>query len=157
LKILLSAVLAAAVATSIVSIDAAAQTRGAAAKSLVLESKSGPHSISLKSELVTFYFKIHGIKFSSKYPGKNVKGHGHIQIYLDSVPSDAYSKRDLKHLVSRNVPPKVGRYAYAVTIEFDDAWIKEFAGQHTLLIGLAKNNEVMYHAPVASFALSVTK
>jgi len=140
---------------SVGTLGASARVQSNAGMTLAVQSKSGPHSISSQKDLVTFYFKITGLTMDTHYPGKSVTGHGHVQIYLDKVPSDAYKKKDLHHLANADVPGKTGKNTYAVSIEFDSAWIKEHKGQHVLRVGLAANSMVMYHVPIVSFNLDV--
>ena len=126
--------------------------------SLRVLAKSGPHVISFKHELVTFYFTIRGMVVHAKYPSKNIRGEGHVQMYLDKIPSKAYRVKDLANIVSYSAPQKVrgGKHEYAISIQFDNGWVKEYKGStHKLKIGLARNNMVMYRVQTATFKLEI--
>jgi hypothetical protein len=152
---LLVAILTAVVATT--TGPALAQTRPSSKITFSVLKKSGPHTITRKQELVTFFFKINGMTIDKKFPGKKVKNAGHVQIYLDKVPADAYRKKDLTGIASVNAPGAEGKHVYAVTIQFDNAYVKEHIGTHTLKIGLARNNMVMYRVPIVSFPFVIKK
>jgi hypothetical protein len=115
---------------------------------LVLPS-SGPHTISsFPNDVVTFHLRIAGMVIDKHVGGKAVTGHGHLQIYLDRIPRDAYTKRDLKNIV--NIVA-----AASYSIGFDAAWIKLHRGRHTLLLTLAGNNDILYRTTPARFSLTV--
>lgn len=110
---------------------------------------TGPHRITGKQSLVTFHLKVQGLHLDPKnIGGKPVAKHGHVQIYLDAIPADAYTKRDMTNI-----------FAVAAGVDFSigvtSAWVKKHAGSHTLLIALAQNNDVLYRATPGRFRLSV--
>src|SRR5437899_1811554 len=58
--------------------------------------KTGPSTIT-KPQAVKFVLKVSGIQLDATHMGKkNVAGQGHIQIYVDKIPADAYKVKDLK-------------------------------------------------------------
>jgi hypothetical protein len=110
---------------------------------------TGPHTITGKQTLITFHLKVQGLHLDPKHiGGKPVARHGHVQIYLDSIPSGAYARRDLTNI-----------FAVAAGDDFSigvtSAWVKKHAGSHTLLIALAQNNDVLYRATPGRLAVSV--
>jgi hypothetical protein len=79
----------------------------------------------------------------------NVGGHGHIQLYLGRIPSNAYVRKNLtQHWLGAVA-------ATTVTINLAPALVGG-AGKHRLIVALARNNDVLYHVPVASTTITVT-
>jgi hypothetical protein len=77
-----------------------------------------------------------------------IAGHGHIQFYLDRIPSDAYTRVDLHH-------NWIGLSATPIfTCNLAASPIKITRGHHRIIVALAKNNMVLYRA--ASDAMSIT-
>src|SRR5205823_1201909 len=78
--------------------QAAAAQPGSSMSVRILAPKS--HVTIAASKPVSMHIKVTGIALDLKHIGKKpVAGHGHIQLYLDKVPSDAYKKVDTKNLV----------------------------------------------------------
>jgi hypothetical protein len=110
-----------------------------------------PRSVVRTNPTVTFHLqlRVKGIVLDKTHIGKtNIRGHGHIQVYVDKIPTDAWVRKDLKQhwltsLAGTNlritVPPMLigGR------------------GTHHLIVALAQNNQVLYHAPTASIPITV--
>ena len=110
-----------------------------------------PTTVIRKNPTVTFrlQLRVKGIVLDRTHIGKaNVRGHGHLQVYVDRIPADAYVRRDLKQhwlasLAGTNlritVPPTLvgGR------------------GTHRLIVALAQNNSVLYRVPTASSTITV--
>jgi hypothetical protein len=110
---------------------------------------SGPSTIAGKQTLVTFHLQVHGLHLDPQHIGKkSAPTHGHIQIYLDSIPADAVTKMDMK-----NIFAVVGGQDFSIGVT--PAWVKKHPGKHTLLIALAQNDYVLYRAKPASFAITV--
>ncbi len=115
--------------------------------------KSGPHAISkYPHNYINLYFHVKGLKYGAKYgPGAKPKaGQGHIEIYMDSIPRDAYHKVDVRHAFNYHI-----QSLRQVTIEPNNPWINLYQGKHTLLIVLAKNNDVLYPIRPVKFSLNV--
>ncbi len=69
-------------------------------------------------------------------------GHGHIQLYVGSIPKDAYAKKDLKrHWLASLAAPDF-------TVKLSPV-ILGGKGKHRIIIALAKNNYGLYHTPLA--------
>jgi hypothetical protein len=129
-----------------------------AAMSIAVKKSSHPHTITKKKPTVTFHMKVSGIKLQAEDPRKfchyqNVKGHGHIQIYLDKIPKAAYKP---KAPISSRLKNRVNYASLKTfTLGLDSQWIKEHKGKHVLRLALSNNKCVLYHVPAASFKLKV--
>jgi hypothetical protein len=110
-----------------------------------------PRTVARTTPTVTFHvqLRVKGIVLDKTHIGKtNISGHGHVQIYVDKIPTDAWTRKDLKQhwltsLAGTNlritVPPSlIGA-----------------RGTHHLIVALAQNNQVLYHAPTASVTITV--
>jgi hypothetical protein len=118
--------------------------------SVAILPSTGPHNITGKQTLVTFHLKVRGLHLDPKHiGGAPVAKHGHVQIYLDSIPATAYSRMDMTNI-----------FAVAAGDDFSvgvtSAWVKKHSGSHTLLIALAQNNDVLYKATPGRFSITVT-
>jgi hypothetical protein len=94
-----------------------------------------------------------GIKLNGAAMGrKAVAGEGHYHFYVDCIPPSAYSQ-----------PHNFGNCwegasaALNPTFDLGAAPVKVAPGYHTLLIALAQNNHVLYHAPPASLFFTVVQ
>src|SRR5437868_15499064 len=57
---------------------------------------SGPHTLTRKRR-VALHLSVKGLVLDARNIGKKAKpGHGHIQVYFDRIPSDAYRIADLR-------------------------------------------------------------
>ena len=116
------------------------------AMSVTIESVK-PTTVTRKNTSVTFHLAVKGIVLDTAHMGKaNVRGHGHIQLYVDRIPGDAYTRSDLKHWLASlpettfalNLPPTlVGG-----------------PGKHRIIVALAQNDGVLYRAPVVGITIT---
>lgn len=101
------------------------------------------------NKVVTFNVRATGITLDAKHMGKStISGHGHIQVYLDSIPSDAYKKAEYRHLV---LAVGVSKFTWQVS----KPWAKANKGHHKLIFALAQNNNVLYHGGTATLSITV--
>src|SRR5205823_2286812 len=98
---------------------------------------------------IAFYLKVTGITLDVMHIGKApIRGQGHLQFYLDRIPSDAYTRVDLQH-------NWIGFSATRIfTFNLAASPVKISRGRHRIIVALARNNMVLYRA--ASDALSIT-
>lgn len=98
---------------------------------------------------VSMNVKVTGVAISKRTIGRKPKaGQGHIQIYLDRIPAAAYTTTTGKNLVLTIGTPKI-------SFKISRQWASLHQGQHRFILALAKNNDVLYHAPTASIAVTV--
>lgn len=149
MKRFLTSLAGAAILTScLVPLGAQAASARAQSMNIQVLAATGPRSIS-KPRNVTFHLKTVGIRLDARHMGKaNKSGYGHIQVYLDKIPTDAYSKKDFKHnwLAAVATPTFSLRLSKATL---------HGAGKHKIIVALAKNSDVLYRAPTASFTITV--
>jgi hypothetical protein len=111
-----------------------------------------PTTVIRQNASVTFHLqlRVQGITLDPKNIGKaNIPGHGHVQVYVDSIPKDAYARKDPKHWLGA---PLAGR---TIRITVPPALIGS-RGQHRLFVALAQNNWVLYRGvPAASRTITV--
>lgn len=86
---------------------------------------------------------------SSDIGKKPVAGQGHIQIYPDKILSGAYSKGN-----SQNLVVVVGSKSFSFQVS--KKWTQLHKGKHHFILALAENN-ILYHAPTASIAVTVKR
>jgi hypothetical protein len=108
-----------------------------------------PATVTAKQATVTLHLRVKGIFLDATHMGKaNVGGHGHIQLYLDRIPSDAYVRKDLTQhwlgavaatTIGLNLPPAV----------------VGGAGKHRIIAALARNDDVLYRVPMADTTITV--
>jgi hypothetical protein len=119
----------------------------AASMSIKLLPSSGPTTVSL-NKVITLRLKASGIVLDAAHIGKAPKnGAGHFQIYLDKIPADAYSKKDLKSNWLAAVAAPV------IPLKMAKGLVKP--GRHKIIVALAKNNYVLYRIPTASLSITV--
>ena len=114
---------------------------------------SGPHEISeAPHNNISFHFHVSGLTYGPNYGPKsgNKPGQGHIEMYIDRLPRDAYDRVDLVNLFNDGI-----RSLDSVSIGVDDAYIKILKGHHTLLIVLARNDDVLYKVKPVRFPLLI--
>lgn len=109
-----------------------------------------PRPISRKNQAITVQVRVKGIALDPLQIGrKPVKRHGHMQLYLDHIPSSAYSTGDLTKVVAVAAGP-------TFTFVLAPHWVKAGKGRHRYLIALAQNNDVLYRGvKPARFSLTV--
>lgn len=101
------------------------------------------------NHIVTFHVHVSGIRLDPRRMGKrNAAGYGHIQVYLDRIPADAYKKLDLKGIV-------VAVGASSFTWQTSKLWTKQNHGHHTLIFALARNDDVLYQVKTGHVAITV--
>ena len=90
-----------------------------------------------------------GIVLDARWMGqRNQAGHGHIQVYRDSIPKDAYSRPDRSHNFLAALPVSSFRLGLSRSR-------LRSAGKHKIIVALAQNNFVLYRVPTASFTVNV--
>jgi hypothetical protein len=106
---------------------------------------SGPHTITAstgekcKSEsMISFSFRVAALRFSPATKTKSaVQGAGHIQIYLDGFPANAYTKFSRTHWLASIAGTRF-------SLCFPLAVLGGKRGKHTLFFALGKTNSVLY-------------
>jgi hypothetical protein len=102
---------------------------------------TGPRVLSVKVPVMTIHLAVRGLHLDARHMGgKSVAGHGHIQVYIDRIPTNAYKTMDLKGVVANVATP-------LFSVGFTPKMLKSEAGKHRLMVTLAKNNYVLYHTP----------
>ena len=110
-----------------------------------------PTTVIRKNRSVTFrlQLRVKGILLDPRHIGKaNVRGHGHVQVYVDKIPSDAYVRRNLKQHWLASLAGTTIRITVPPTLIVG-------LGNHRLIVALAQNNSVLYHVPAASTTITV--
>jgi hypothetical protein len=110
-----------------------------------------PKTVIRTNRSVTFRLQLHvrGIVLDPRHIGKaNVPGRGHVQVYVDRIPADAYVRRDAKHWLGAPLAGTTLRITVPPTLI-------GARGTHRLLVALAQNNSVLYRAPAASATITV--
>jgi hypothetical protein len=108
-----------------------------------------PTLVTAKHATVTFRLRVTGIVLDAVHMGKaHVAGHGHIQLYVDAIPRDAYTHKDLQRHWLASLATTT------LTLNLSPA-IVGGAGKHRIFAALAQNNNVLYRVPVASFTITV--
>jgi len=107
-----------------------------------------PSTVTAKHANVTFHLRVKGIVLDATHMGKaNVRGHGHIQLYVDGIPSHAYVRKDLTHHWLASLA------ATTVTINLSPPLVGG-RGKHRIIVALAQNNYVLLHVPMASTTIT---
>ena len=110
-----------------------------------------PKTVIRKNRSVTFrlQLRVKGIVLDPRHIGKaNVRGRGHIQVYVDRIPGDAYVRRDPKHWLGAPLAGTTLRITVPPTLI-------GARGTHRLIVALAQNNSVLYRVPAASATITV--
>ena len=110
-----------------------------------------PKTVIRKNRSVTFriQLRVKGIVLDPRHIGKaNVRGHGHVQVYVDRIPSDAYVRRNLKQHWLASLAGKTLRITVPPAL-------LGARGQHRLIVALAQNNSILYRVPAASATITV--
>jgi hypothetical protein len=99
---------------------------------------------------ILFTVTVRGLTLDRLHMGsKPVPGRGHLQYYLDRIPAGAYrSFRDRSTFLGA-----IGTNEFLFRLKQSAVPITR--GRHTILIALAQNNYLLYHAPVARVLISV--
>lgn len=120
----------------------------APAPRITLLPSSGPRTIG-KGTIVTFHTRVTGITLDGRHMGGSPhKRFGHLQVYVDAIPADAWSRKDLMHHWLASVA------APTFTLKLSAA-ILGGGRRHHIIIALAGNNDVLLHAPTATMAVTV--
>jgi hypothetical protein len=110
-----------------------------------------PRTVIRKNRFVTFRLQLHvrGIVLDPRHIGKaNVPGRGHVQVYVDRIPADAYVRRDSKRWLGAPLAGTTLRITVPPTLI-------GARGTHRLLVALAQNNSVLYRVPASSATITV--
>lgn len=110
--------------------------------------KVSTRTLTARHAAITFRLRAKGITLDAREMGRrNVAGHGHFQIYVDAIPSDAYVRKDLKrHWLAALAAPDF-------TLKLIPAMLGG-KGKHTILVALARNDDVLYRVPAASVTIT---
>ena len=99
-----------------------------------------PRTVIRKNRSVTFriQLRVNGIVLDPRHIGKaNVRGHGHIQVYVDRIPSDAYARRNPTRWLGAPLAGKTLRITVPPALLGG-------RGTHRLIVALAQNNSILY-------------
>ena len=110
-----------------------------------------PRTVNRKNRSVTFrlQLRVKGLVLDPRHIGKaNVRGHGHVQVYVDRIPSDAYVRRNPMRWLGAPLAGKTLRITVPPTLI-------GARGTHRLIVALAQNNSVLYRVPAASATITV--
>ena len=110
-----------------------------------------PKTVIRKNRSVTFriQLRVKGIVLDPRHIGKaNVRGHGHVQVYVDRIPSDAYVRRNPMRWLGAPLAGTTLRITVPPTLI-------GARGTHRLIVALAQNNSVLYRVPAASATITV--
>ena len=108
-----------------------------------------PTTVTAKHATVTLHLRVNGIVLDAAHMGKaNVRGHGHIQLYVDRIPKDAYVRKDLtQHWLA-----SLAGTSLAITVP---PVLVGGRGKHRLSVALAQNNSVLFRVPTAGVTITV--
>ena len=107
-----------------------------------------PTTVTAKHATVTFHLRVKGLVLDATHIGKaNVRGRGHIQLYVDRIPTDAYARKDLKQHWLASLA------ATTIALNLSPTLVGGM-GKHRIIVALAQNNGVLYRVPTA--AISIT-
>jgi hypothetical protein len=108
-----------------------------------------PTTVTAKHATVTFHLRVKGIVLDATHIGKaNIRGHGHIQLYANRIPTDAYVQKDLKqHWLASLAATTLGLNLLPTIVGG--------RGKHRIIVALAKNNGVLYRVRTASVTITV--
>lgn len=152
-RMLTRAVLAAVAMSSLFALSAHASSRSAAGSpSIKILSPQGHITVPVDGK-IHLKLQVSGIKLNAGAMGrKSVAGEGHYHFYVDCIPPSAYSQPhnfgSCWEGASASLNP---------TFDLGAAPVKVAPGPHTLLVALAQNNHVLYHAAPASLFFTVAQ
>lgn len=110
-----------------------------------------PTTITTGKATVTLHLRVSGIVLDAVHLGKaNIAGRGHLQLYVDTIPTDAWTKKDLQHTWLASLS------ATTLSLNLPPALVGG-AGKHTIIVALARNNCVLYRTPAARVTITVKK
>jgi hypothetical protein len=148
MKQLLSSLAGAAILAVLPSIVVHAAVPGATALSVKIISLK-PTTVTAKHSVVTFRLRVQGMTLDAKHiDRKNIVGHGHVQLYVDKIPSDAYRNKDLKHHWLASLA------ASGFQLNLSPV-VLGGTGKHIIFVTLAQNDDVLYRIPTASSSITV--
>jgi len=98
---------------------------------------TGPMAVAA-GQAITFHVKVTGMVLDAQDMGQApAPGKGHLQIYVDRIPTAAYSRKVMGHtLLAAAVSPDF-------TVTLSKAKVRS-RGHHLIIVALAKNNDVLY-------------
>jgi hypothetical protein len=121
-----------------------------AAPAMRIKSVSASPHVVIREGIVTFRVTVAGLKLDIRHMGKKaVAGHGHLQYYLDRVPSDAYSR------VDRKSPFLAAVATPLFSFNLRASPVKISRGTHRIIVALARNNDVLYRVPTKPITIVV--
>jgi hypothetical protein len=110
--------------------------------------KIGPRTIR-PGGIISFYLRVRGIHLVPRFGTHPITGAGHLQLYLDGIPTDAYRRADLQHHWLASVAATTFRLRFPLAI------VDGRRGHHTVLIALAEANNVLYRVPASRVTITV--
>lgn len=111
-------------------------------------SSTGPRSIKMNGT-VRFHLHIVGMKLDQRIGSKPKLDQGHIQVYSNRIPRDAYIRKDLsKSWIA-------SRATSTFKLKFSKQLLHGRKGTYKILLALAKNNDMLYYVKAATFKLKV--
>jgi hypothetical protein len=117
--------------------------------SIRLLSPIGPLTIKRNGE-IPLALQVRGVQMNAAAMGrKSVPGQGHIHLYVDCLPPDAYTAPDLGRCWAGAVASTAPIFNLAKSA------VKVTSGTHLLLIALAQNNHTLYRVPPAELIFTV--
>lgn len=117
--------------------------------SIRLLSPTGPVTVKRNGQ-IPLALEVRGVDMNPAAMGrKAVPGQGHIHLYVDCLPPDAYTAPDLGRCWA-------GAEATTAPIfNLAKSAVKVNSGTHLLLIALAQNNHTLYRVPAAELIFTV--
>jgi hypothetical protein len=127
------------------------EAAGLAAPSLRITSVTAHPTTVSRHGSILFTVQVRGLILDRLHMGgKPVAGRGHLQYYLDRIPASAYrSFRDRSSFLGA-----IGTSAFLFRLT--QSAVRITPGRHTILIALARNDYLLYHAAVARIHIKVT-
>ncbi len=102
----------------------------------------------IRQGVVTFRVHVTGMKLDIRHMGKHaVAGHGHLQYYLDSVPGDAYTRKDLRRTFLAAVATPL------FSFNLRASRVRITPGSHRIIVALARNDDILYRSPTSAISI----
>lgn len=108
-----------------------------------------PHIISNKKQVIQVRVRFAGITMDPLHIGqKPVPGRGHMQVYLDHIPSIAYVFGTSKGVM---VMATTSTFNFVLSPRL----LKTTPGRHHVIVALARNDDRLYRVKSATFTLII--
>jgi hypothetical protein len=142
--------LALAASTALMLFGGQASAARSAQPAMRIASLSASPRVVIKQGVVTFRVHVTGMKLDLRHMGKQaVAGHGHLQYYLDSVPVDAYTRKDVRHTFLAAVATPL------FSFNLRASRVKITPGAHRIIVALARNDDILYRTPTSAISITV--